>query len=168
MKKIIIIFFFPISLLAQKVPRETNDTLTVDLVNFPIYSVKIDNSSSSDPAKVFIVNIRDFDSIKCLIPECYYSRKQEYNEYYVLGFQNIPHIDTVNVVSEFLNKVDNIRTIRNRSTFLRNYSFDNSSGKITYQTTYKELSQVSNLFWLNSVADLRKNMRCKHRGKKCL
>ena len=152
---------FPLFALGQTIESEKNGSIQIGTFTFPTYTLQINNYSASDPAKVFIIPVKSFDSLKRLIPRLYFSKKQEYNEYYVLGVDDISHTQIVKPgVREFLKQIDSARVERNRSTFLRLYSWDNINKKVIYQATSKDLSQVDNLYYLNSTKDICKYMGC--------
>ena len=161
MRLLIILLTFPLFLFGQSVEIEKNDSIQVDTFTFPTYVLKIDNYSASDPAKVFIVPSKSFDSLTRQIPKLYFSKKQEYNEYYVLGVEDMSKTQIVKrAVTEFLNQIDSARIARKRSAFLRLYSRDTINNKVVYQPTTKDLSQVDNLYYLNSTKDLCRYMAC--------
>ena len=157
----ILLFLFPFSVFAQKLEREISDTITYNSSKYLTYELKIDNYSASDPAKVFMVDAKDFDTVKKMIPKYYFASKQEYYEYYLIG---VPHIannkDITQVTIQFLDHIDNIRVRRHRSTFRRTYIWDNQNSKIIYQAAFKELSKIDNLFYLISINDICKYMSC--------
>jgi hypothetical protein len=157
----ILIFLLPLSLLAQKVESEISDTISFNSSKYLTYELKINNYSASDPAKVFIVDSKDFDTIKRIIPKYYFAKKQEYNEYYLLGVPELANnMDVTQVTIQFLNHIDSLRLLRHRSTFRRTYIWDNTNRKIVYQSEYKELSKIDNLFYLKSISDICKYMSC--------
>jgi Mlc titration factor MtfA (ptsG expression regulator) len=86
MRLLIILLTFPLSLFGQTIEFEKNASIQIDSFTFPTYILKIDNYSASDPAKVFVVLSKSFDSLKRQISILYFSKKQEYNEYYILGY----------------------------------------------------------------------------------
>ena len=148
-------------LLAQKIELQLNDTISVGLTQYPTYMLKINNYSSSDLAKVFVTNVSDFDTLRHQIPKYYFARKQEYNEYYLLGVADISKTQDVELaLTIFLRRIDSTRMARNRSTFLRFYTWDNVNMKIVYNSSFKDLSQVDNLYYLKSRKDICKYMAC--------
>ena len=150
MKLLILLLTLPMSLLGQTIEFEKTDSIQIDTLTFSTYVLKINNYSATDPAKVFVVPIGSFDSLKTQIQKVYFSKKQEYNEYYVLGVSDIFQWEMVKrAVTEFLIQVDNKRAARNRSTFLR-----------PYQSTTNDLHRIVNLHFLNSTKDLCKYMIC--------
>lgn len=164
MKLICLLLLLPFSLPAQTIESERTDSIRIGNSIFPIYSLKINNYSASDPAKVFVIPAASFDSLKKKISKLYFSTKQEYNEYYVLGFSDVFEVElNEKAVIEFLHQIDSARATRNRSTFLRQYSWDGKNNKITYQSTEKELKNIDNLYYLNSTLDLCKYMVCRHK-----
>ena len=64
MKLLIILITLPFSTLAQKIESVKVDSILVDSLNYSTYSLKISNSSASDPAKVFIISIKNFNKLK--------------------------------------------------------------------------------------------------------
>lgn len=161
MKFIILLLTLPYTSLAQKIQSEKTDTIFMNSSEYLTYELKIDNYSASDPAKVFVTSIENFDTLKRLIPKYYFSRKQEYNEYYILGVPNLNHTNEVGqALIEYLNQIDSSRVLRNRSTFRQIYTWDNAKHKIKYQLKYKDLSQIDNLFYLKSLNDICKYMFC--------
>ncbi len=161
MKFFIFLLTLPFSTLAQKIESIKTDTIFANSSKYLTCELKISNSSASDPAKIFITTIENFDRLKRLIPKYYFARKQEYNEYYILGVPDLRKKNSVDqVIIEFLNKIDSSRVLRNRSTFRQIYLWDNINNKINYQANYKELSQIDNMFYLNSINDICKYMTC--------
>ena len=167
MKFIILLLTIPFSTFAQKVESVKVDSILVDSLFFSTYSLKISNYSASDPAKVFVTSIKDFDKLKEIIPKYYFARKQEFNEYYILGIPDLNQkTSTDKALIIFLNQIDSSRLLRNRSTFRKVYTWDNINYKINYQEEYKELFQIDNLFYLKSINDLCKYMICPNRKSK--
>src|SRR5689334_18551681 len=122
---ILILLILPFSLFGQTIEYEKNDSIGLDNYTFSTYILKINNYSSSDPAKIFVIPAKSFDSLKKQIPKLYFSRKQEYNEYYILGVVDMSQTETIKLIlTEFLNRIDSSRVARNRSTFLRLYTLD--------------------------------------------
>ena len=161
MKFIILLLTLPLTALTQKIESVKSDTISVNSSNYLTYELKINNYSASDPAKVFVTSIENFDTLKTLIPKYYFAKKQEYNEYYILGVPDLTQTSDVDqALIEFLNQIDSSRALRGRSTFRQIYTWDNSNHKITYQLKYKELSQIDNLFYLKSLNDICKYMSC--------
>ena len=167
MKLIILLLTFPFSTFAQKVISVKVDSILVDSLHFSTYSLKLSNSSATDPAKVFVTSKKDFNKLKEIIPKYYFARKQEFNEYYILGVPDLNQktsIDKALII--FLNHIDSSRLLRNRYTFRKVYTWDNINYKINYKQEYKELFQIDNLFYLNSIKDLCKYMICPSRKSK--
>lgn len=160
---LLLLFAMPISLFGQKIEYEKNDSIHIDSSTFTTYILKINNFSATDPAKIFIIPGKSIDSLKKQIPKLYFSKKQEYNEYYVLGVADMSQTEKITrALTEFIIQIDSSRAARNRSTFLRFYGRDQVNNKITPQPTDKDLSQVANLHYLNSTRDLCKYMICPH------
>jgi hypothetical protein len=158
---IIILLLLPLASVGQIIEYEKTGSMQLDTFAFPTYILKIDNHSASDPAKVFIVPSKSFDSLTRQITKLYFAKKQEYNEYYVLGVEDMSQTQTMErAVTKFLNQIDSARAARKRSTFLKLYSWDNINNKIIYQLTMKNLSQVDNLYYLNSAKDICRYMAC--------
>lgn len=123
--------------------------------------IKIGNSSASDPAKVFVTTVDNVKTLKQLIPKYYFARKQEYNEYYVLGVPDLSQTKVVEkALTAFLNQIDSSRMARKRSTFLRVYNWDNVKNEINYEQTFKKLSKVDNVYYLKKVQDICHFMIC--------
>jgi hypothetical protein len=161
MRVLIFLLILPISLFAQRIEFERSDSIHIGNSVFSTYVLKINNYSASDPAMVFVAPLKTFDSLKRQISKFYFSRKQEYNEYYLLGVADLIQPAMVNqALTEFLNQVDTLRIKRNRTTFLRQYSWDNVNKKIVYKSTFKDLTQVDNLHYLKSAKDICKYMIC--------
>ena len=161
MMKAILLFLLPVSLLGQKLEFERNDTLFLGSLKYPTYMLKIDNSSASDPAKVFVTTIKYAKSLRQLIPKYYFARKQEYNEYYILGVPDLSQTKVVErTLTAYLNQIDISRMARKRSTFLRVYSWDKAKNEINYERTYKNISKVDNVFYLKKVQDICNYMIC--------
>jgi hypothetical protein len=161
MKVTLLFIFFPISLLAQKFELEKNDTLYLDSFKYPTYMLKIGNSSASDPAKVFVTKIKYVNTLRQLIPKYYFTRKQEYNEYYILGVPELSQTKDVEfALTAYLNQIDSSRMVRKRSTFLRVCSWDNVKYEINYEQTFKNLSKVDNVFYIKKVQDICRYMIC--------
>ena len=161
MKFLILFLTLPLSTLAQKIESIKTDSISVNSLNYLTCELKINNNSASDPAKVFVAAIENFDSLKILIPKYYFARKQEYNEYYILGVPDLTKKKDVDqALIKFLNQIDSLRTLRSRSTFRQIYTWDNATNKINYQNIYKELSQIDNLFYLKSLTDICRYMTC--------
>lgn len=161
MKFLLLLLAFPMISTGQTGIHETSDSLTVNGFRFLTYVLKLSNYSSTDPAMMLVVPERTVDSVKLQIPKVYASRKQEYNEFYLLG---VPApADTAIVeraLTEFIARIDSARMARKRSTFMKVYAWDNSTQTINYLTRSKDLSTVSNLYFLNSMKDLCKYMIC--------
>lgn len=152
---------FPLSLLGQTVEFERKDSIQIDGFTCPTYVLKINNYSASDPAKVFIIPSKSFDSLTSQIPKLYFSKKQEYNEYYVLGVEDMLQVQIVKyALTKFLNQIDRERAERKRSTFLKMYSWDNIHNKVVYLPTTKDISQADNVYYLHSTKDLCRYMAC--------
>ena len=161
MKFIILLLTLPFSTLAQKIESIKTDTIFANSSQYLTCELKINNSSASDPAKIFVTTIENFDTLKKLIPKYYFARKQEFNEYYILGVPDLKQTNAVDqVLIEFLNQIDSSRVLRSRSTFRQIYTWDNLNSKINYQAKYKELSQIDNMFYLKSLNDICKYMTC--------
>lgn len=169
MKFIILLLILPFSALAQKIESEKIDSIYFNFSNYLTYELKINNHSASDPARVFVVAVTNFDTLKRLVPKYYFERKQEFNEYYILG---VPDLTKTNDVDQaliiFLNQIDSSRVLRSRSTFRQVYTWDNVNSKINYQPEYKELSKIDNLFCLKSPNDICKYMSCPYRQLKTI
>jgi len=163
MRLLLILLILPIALFGQTIDYEKNDSIHIETYTFSTYVLKIKDYSASDPAKVFVIPAESFDSLKRQIPKLYSSRKQEYNEYYVLAVPDLFQTEIVKqAVMQYLNQIDNSRVLRNRSTFLRSYRWDNTNKKMEYNTTKKDLQLVDNLHYLYSTKDLCKYMMCRY------
>ena len=161
MKTLLLLLLLPLSLLAQKIILEKNSTLYLGSLKYPTYMLRIDNNSASDPAKVFVTTVKNLKTLERLIPKYYFARKQEYNEYYILGVPNLYQTKVVEkALTTYLTQIDNSRMGRKRSTFLRVYTLDNSKNEIIYQGTFKNLSKVDNVYYLKRVQDICRYMIC--------
>ncbi len=161
MKFIILLIVLTLSTMGQKIESEKTDTISLNSLNYLTWELKIHNYSASDPAEVFVTAIENFDTLKRLIPKYYFARKQEFNEYYILGVPDLTKTNDVDqTLIQFLNKIDSLRQLRSRSTFRQVYTWDNVNKKINSEPKFKELSQIDNLFYLKSLNDICKYMLC--------
>jgi hypothetical protein len=85
MKLLIFILSLPLTLFSQTNYSEKNDSIHIDNDTFLTYFIKLSDNSASDPAMIFVIPNKSFDSLKKQIPIFYFSKKQEYSEYYVLS-----------------------------------------------------------------------------------
>ncbi len=160
MKLLIFLLSLPLSLFGQKYYSEKNDSIHIDTTTFLTYFIKLSDNSTTDAAMIFVVPNKSFDSLKKQIPLLYFSKKQEYDEFYVLSVADISKRGIIKrAITEFINQIDSSRFERNRSTFMRLYSLDKNN-RIVYQTTSKDLQQVDNLYYLNSAKELCKYLVC--------
>ncbi|WP_293890143.1 hypothetical protein [Flavobacterium sp.] len=161
MKLIIIFLFSTFITYSQNQNFEIKDTIEVNKVKLPTYFFNVEKNSHSNPAMVFIVNSKDFEKIKKLIPKLYFSRKQEYTDFYVLSVKSL---NDIGAVKSYLNEIDLDRMKRQKSTFLRIYEFDKNHQKITYTSLFKTFTEtIDNVYYLKSVEELCKYMVCRIR-----
>lgn len=161
MRFILFLVIFPLLTFAQKIESEKIDTISINTSRCLTYALKINNFSASDPAMVFVTTIQNFDTLKQLIPAYYFARKQEYNEYYILGVPDMTHTTVIDrALILFINQIDSARVSRNRSTFRRIYTFDKNNGNLIYQNEFRELLHLDNVFYVKSVNDICKYMTC--------
>lgn len=162
MRNILFLLLLPLSAFAQKIEFQKDGFICKGSLRYPTYTLSINNSSASDPAMVFVIPIKDFNKLKLQIPKIYHFKKQEYNEYYVLGVDNNRSQTKVatELLTTFLTQIDSSRVARKLSTFLRKYNWDNASSKITYKCSFKNLSDADNVYFLKSFKDICKYMNC--------
>lgn len=156
------LLLIPLSVFSQKLDFVKNDTLLFNNIKYPTVLIKIGNDSRSNPAMVFVTDIKNFNHIKKRIPEIYFSKKQEYTDYYLIGIKNLEsNQDKNEIVTNFLIKIDNSRIAKGLYVLLKNYDYNQLTGKITYLNTTKSLKEVSNLYYLFSEQDICKYMICR-------
>ncbi|MEO8820363.1 MAG: hypothetical protein ABI267_04160 [Ginsengibacter sp.] len=161
MRILILLLVFPHFLFSQKIKFQKSDTIYLGNSVYPTCMLKMSNSSATDPAMIFVIPIKDFGKLQRKIEKFYVTKKQEYDEYYILGVPDITKNKLVSqVLTLYLQQIDSARMARNRSTFLRNYSWDKVNYKISYQSTFKDLNSVDNLHYLNSTEEVCKYIRC--------
>ena len=158
MKLSIVFLFFTFTNYCQNQNIGINDTIIVNDVKLPTYFLNVEKHSHSNPALVFIVNNKDFEKVKKMMPKSYFSTYQEYTDFYVLSVKNLNDKDAV---KSYLDKIDSDRMARGKSTFLRIYELDKKKYKIIYTSSFKTLTdKIDNVYYLKTADELCKYISC--------